>query len=378
MLLLLASPAPFQSKDSDKSCTTDPAPCFPSDCCTSYCYGPKNVAASPPVGPKTCGGDFVVEVSGFYWSTNEEGLDYAIRNDVAVPQVNPTEGDIQQLNNLIDAKYETFPTHWDFGWKVGIGYVTPCDGWDFKLGWTHYSNYTPAHLEVEARDNQTAVLLWSAFNPAQGPVEYATKIDGEWKVTLDMVDLELGRAFWNSKRLSLRPSAGLRFASIGQDLTLEQRGGSFAQDAFNNKVKIDNDYKGAGIRMGLDSLWHLGCGFGIYGKGCGSILYGRFELDHDEENRLASSPYSKQKVLETEARYHASRGILDLALGVQWAAHFCECKYGIAASLGWEHHLFFHQNQMWRVNRTGDENTYQQRQGSLATQGWTLRFKFEF
>ncbi|NGX59823.1 MAG: hypothetical protein KR126chlam3_00980, partial [Chlamydiae bacterium] len=50
--------------------------------------------------------------------------------------------------------------------------------------------------------------------------------------------------------------------------------------------------------------------------------------------------------------------------------------------------LFFHQNQLWRINRIGDteatfpnntgENVFFQRRGTLDTQGWTLKVQFQF
>ena len=82
--------------------------------------------------------------------------------------------------------------------------------------------------------------------------------------------------------------------------------------------------------------------------------------------------------------------MLDLDLGVQWFSLFCDCKYGLKIQLGWEQHLFFNQNQLFRVvNKallsTGgmptvlsEENIYIQGRGPLSTQGWMLRATFEF
>ncbi|NGX59178.1 MAG: hypothetical protein KR126chlam3_00325 [Chlamydiae bacterium] len=79
---------------------------------------------------------------------------------------------------------------------------------------------------------------------------------------------------------------------------------------------------------------------------------------------------------------------LTLLLGSKCASLFCDCQYGFTVQLGWEQHLFFHQNQLWRVNRISDipsggvvesgENVFFQRRGNLDTQGWTLKVQFEF
>ena len=85
------------------------------------------------------------------------------------------------------------------------------------------------------------------------------------------------------------------------------------------------------------------------------LFMGRFNVDHDEWNRLATGDHAKSKVLETDENFRASRAMLDMGLGIQWMGMVCDCKYGLEISLGWEQHIFYHQNQLWRVVRIGDE-----------------------
>ncbi len=393
------------ARNDDKCGATPPATCYPSDCRPCHCLGPENYGVNAPVGPKTCNGDFFINVAGFYWNAHQDGMEYAVRNRVQNPGESPELSSIETLNNLVDARYQTPDYGWDFGFKLGVGYTTTCDGWDIGVLWTWYKGKANDKIEAEPDDNETLVTLWSAFAPVQGSVVYATDITTNWKLELNLIDIELGRQFWTSKYLSLRPHVGLRVAYIKQDWNMSHRGGSWSsrgavsgppaigsQDAFNNEAKINNDFKGVGVRGGLNSEWNFGCGWALYGDMAASIVYGRFDIDHDETNRFAVTPHTKRSVLETEDTFRASRGMLDLALGLQWSTMFCNCSYGFTARLGWEHHLFFDQNQMWRVNRIGDqpvdgvlpvannngENVFQQRRGDLDTQGWTLSFKFEF
>jgi len=378
---------------------TGPAPCNADDCCTTYCLGPDNYGVNAPTCPKTCNGDWNVTVAGFYWNAHQDGMEYAVDNHVTNPanqNTPPTLEDIQQLNNVIDATYETPNFQWDFGFKAGIGYCSTCDGWDFNAQWTWYRGKANDHVEAELDDNHTLIALWSGFSPAQGSVLYATDIETHWKLELNLVDLELGRSFWTSKYLSIRPFIGLRVAYINQDWNIEHKGGSWAaratpdQDAFNNYVNIDNDYKGVGLRAGLDSDWNFGCGWSIYGNLAAAIVYGRFSIDHDEYNRRAITPHDKTTVVSIDESFRAARAMLDLGLGLQWSGMFCECQYGLTIALGWEQHMFFDQNQMWRINRIGDEvfqaglpnntgeNVFIQRRGDLDTQGVTLRVDFAF
>lgn len=211
---------------------------------------------------------------------------------------------------------------------------------------------------------------------------FATDIETSWKLNLDLIDLELGREFWVSPKVSLRPHVGLRIAYLKQSFDLQHKGGAFSQpvieagSSLNDFVDIDNDFKGVGVRAGLDSIWNLGCGFGIYGNFALSLIYGRFSIDHDEYVREASSPFSKTTIFQKDTSFRASRLATDLALGLQWAKLLCSCQYGITVSLGWEQHLFLNQNQMVAMTRETSQGyskgflrnfSYDQRSGDLAT-----------
>jgi len=393
-LLLLTASSIFAADD-NPNCEPEPAAtCYPDDCRRCYCLGPENTAVNPAVRPVTCDGDISITVAGFYWQARQDGMEYAVDNAVALDQVFIT----QPANNLINAEYTIPDFDWNFGFKLGLAYISPCDGWDIGAVGTRYHGRASSHVESELEENNVLLTLWSDFGYfAQGAPLFATDIQTHWKLDLSLVDIELGREFWTSKYLSLRPFVGLRLARIDQKYEIQHKGGAFEGGAFglndgefNNEVTLDNDFNGIGLRSGLELNWHLGCGWSIYSDLAGSIVYGRFSVDHDEVNREAIAPFEITKILETKNHFRASRAMLDLNLGLQWSSLICDCKYGLTARLGWEHHLFFHQNQMWRVNRVGPgsgsnespnnlgENVFQQCRGTLSTQGWTLTFKFDF
>ena len=108
---------------------------------------------------------------------------------------------------------------------------------------------------------------------------------------LNLVDIELGRNFWTSHYLAIRPHVGIRVAYLEQDYDIEHAGGNWGainassvtgyswgpQTALNNSVHLDNDFKGVGLRSGLDSTWNLGCGWALYGDFAASIVYGTIQ-----------------------------------------------------------------------------------------------------
>jgi len=393
--ILGATNIAFAAKGADNCAPEPPTTCYPGNCNHCYCLGPENYGVNAPVRPVTCNGDWVISAAGFYWSAHQDGMEYAVDTSVQNKQESTTTVGLSPPNvpDLIDAEYETPNFKWDFGFKVDLGYNTTCDGWDFGVTWTWYRGKANDHIEAEKDDNHTLIPLWSAYASPEGLTTFATDIETHWKLELNLIDIELGREYWTSKYLSFRPFVGLRIAFIDQHFEIQHKGGSWSeivQFPFNDEVDFDNDFKGVGIRAGFDTVWNFGCGWGLYGNFATSIVYGRFSLDHDEEIRQASSPHNKIKVLETEESFHASRAMLDLGLGIQWHSLFCDCQYGFTVQFGWEQHLFFHQNQLWRVNRIGNpissvgipniggENVFFQRRGTLDTQGWTLKVQFAF
>lgn len=368
----------------DNQCAPEPAaPCYEETCNPCYCLGPENYGVNAAVRPRTCCGDFMITVAGLYWIAHQDGMEYAV-------QTNVTNTNSAGMRNLIDAKYLNPDFDWNWGFKAGLTYNTTCDGWDVGVVWTRYRGKASSHDEAETDDNQTLLPLWSALQPPNAPL-FATDIEANWDLDLDLIDFELGREFWNSRLLTLRPFIGVRVALIRQDYDLKFKGGSWSTAGVsgtpvNGLVDLDNDFKGAGLRAGLDSVWNFGCGWAIYGDFAANIIYGKFDFDHDEYNRQAAAPFSKSKVLETENHFRTSRFIGDLALGVQYSALFCDCKYGFSAQLGWEQHIFLDQNQMWRVVRIGSvgdmpnsgENVFHQRRGDLDTAGVSLTLKFSW
>ncbi|MDN3507279.1 MAG: Lpg1974 family pore-forming outer membrane protein [Simkaniaceae bacterium] len=360
---------------------TSPASCNPNDCSRTYCLGPENYGANAPVRPYTCNGDLELTLAGFYWNAHQDGMEYAIKTH--------STGSNEERSTLIDAEYKSPHFGWDFGFKVGLGYNTTCDGWDFGVQWTWYRGKASSHEEAEPSDNTTLLLLWSDFEEADpGDVLFATDIQSNWQLKLNLVDIALGRMYWNSRQLNLRPHVGLRIASIDQNFHLDQSGGSFndtpSGNDVNNEVDIDNLFKGAGARMGLDSLWNVGCGWSIYGDFAFSLLSGRFSVDHDESNREVATPFSKSKVMEIKDTFRSNVLVADLGIGIHYQTLLCDCDYALAVAFGWEQHLFLNQNQMWRIvlqEGSADidkNNIYHQRRGDLSTNGWTLRVTFDF
>ncbi len=386
------------------ACHSQPVACNQDVCTPCFCLGPEDVIVNAPVNPRTCDGDVVITLSPLCWKAFQDGMEYAIHTDV-FSFIDDAE---RFINNIIGGEYLTPNFKAEPGVKIGVGYHSPVDGWDIGVMATFYTGRASSHEEISignspfissAGEGEALLPLWSAFQGliggALGIGLNAQTINTNWKGQIYFVDLELGRDNWVSKKVSIRPFIGMRIAQIDQNFHLLHQGGrwtaaSVSQDGYNDEVSLKNDFKGVGLRSGLDGNWHFGCGWSVYSHLAASIVYGRFDVQHDEAVRQAVSPFSKTKVLETRDHFRSSRAMLDFALGLQYATLIGDSAYGLLARLSWEQNVFFDQNQLPRVNRIGGggavtpfpnnsgENVFHQRRGTLSTRGLTLTFAFEF
>nr|NGX47543.1 hypothetical protein [Chlamydiota bacterium] len=71
--------ARYNKKDCEPA---PPAACNPADCCRTYCMGPENYGVNAAVRPRTCNGDWVITVAGFYWNSHQDGMEYAVESKV--------------------------------------------------------------------------------------------------------------------------------------------------------------------------------------------------------------------------------------------------------------------------------------------------------
>ena len=343
-----------------------------------------------------CGGWFdnwTLTAAATWWKACEDGLEYVVEVDSPVARASVIDG----------GEMEHPHSRYSWGFKVGLGYDFEHDGWDAQATytWFHSRQHHHHHDDGDCCTTSTEVLypLYSDLEGTALNQLTATEAEAEWKVRMNYVDLELGRAFFTSRWLTLRPHMGIRGAWIHQKLDLEYKDTNSTYpvtSAATDDVDMKNHFWGVGVRGGLDSRWAFCGGWSIYGNLAISILAGRFHVEHSESATVAGSTV-ETNVLNFEESFCTSRAVTDLALGLMWEHTFCggcddKCEpedsrnrrmsrrsgerpgYHLALALGWEQHIWFNQNQFWRVTRPSGANaqSFAHERGDLTTQGLTL------
>lgn len=289
------------------------------------------------------------------WKSSEDCLNYAIKSD-------------SQTNVHGSIKSPDFA--WDWGVRLGLGIKLPHDQWDL------FFNYTYVH--AHAHDSVSAPAGGAVFPTMQSPFGlpsnfYANHAHFHWDADLNIGDIELGRNCFAGQWLSIRPFMGLRGLTIDQDIHVEYTGGTAVPAGDKDKVRNSNDFWGLGLRMGLDTLWGLGAGWGIYGNGAASLISGSFDVHEKEELEEAD-----QKRLDLKADQDSVVAIAELALGIQWDQLFSKDRYHFGVKFGWEFNVFFDQNRLVRFINSDNPGAISTSDGDLAFQGLTFGFRFDF
>lgn len=308
-----------------------------------------NGMINPPAMPLTRNGwDFQVSADALLWQLFEDGLSYAVET---------TSTGFPVGADGVKSKY-------NWGFRVGLDWTLPHDNWDVDLSWTHLISNRHGSSTADTSGATPNVLVKAQGFADVTTVGYTTA-SARYHNRLDQIDLNLGREFFISKWVTLRPFFGLRADWLRQRFRTSY--GSTAATPLAQSTNQRNKWWGIGIESGLNTQWSFCGGFSIYGNVATAIEYGLQKLQLSESGGVDAS-FSRS--------YHICRPILDLQLGLGWDYNFCEDGFHFGLKLGWENHVYFDQSRFLSYNTVNySDNTSG---GSLTYQGWTLHACFDF
>ena len=304
------------------------------------------------------GADLFVFADLLYWNAHENGLDIAVENDGSGA-------------NLSDSMVKSIHGKWNVGFRAGVGYNLPHDGWDLRLTWLRFTDN--GRKNIKADDDE--FIFPTRVHPAElsSFSTTASKMKSRWHLRLNQLDLDLGREFFVSKWLTLRPHFGLRTDWVRQNLDTDYKNFTFVTPSNDIDTKLKDRWWGMGLEGGLDTQWGLGCGWSLFGNLSAAILYGFHHITYDTNREPGDVDF-----LGLSDRYRVSHPILDLEMGVRWDNMFSNDRFHLGLQLGWEHHIYFSQNQFPVFTDDVAYGSFVSNQGDLTLQGWTLSARFDF
>lgn len=305
-----------------------------------------NPAARPVVKD---GVDLWVQAEALYMRPTEDGLSYALATN---------EGGAHPNVRAKNARYD-----WDWGFRVGVGYNMDHDGWDILANYTWFKDKTRTNVHANT-------VFPTEVDPVNAGSATTQNAKAHLNLWMNILDVELGREFFVSKWLTLRPQVGVRAMWLSRHYNTEY---SLLVNSSDYDVHMKNRFAGAGLRGGLNTQWGLGSGWSIFGEFDAALMYGKQRIRQGErlETGNVSRGYSRD-------RWTALRSSIDLALGLRWDHLFSDDAYRIRFQLGWENHIFFDMNQNYRFTNATTKGVFAGNRGNLSLNGLAFQARFDF
>lgn len=315
---------------------------------------------TPNAGPRVAhGADVFMTADFIYWKTSEDGLFFA------------STGAANDQGAAVKGKAAAVGEDWAPGFKVGLGLNLGHDGWDL------YTQYTWLHASDSATHKGDFIFVPELLPFNNGPSVAGTEAKASWKTHFNVIDLELGRNFYTSQYLTLRPFFGLKgtwqshqFKNTVTSTDLRTSGGgdSFPGTAVANKKY---DFWGIGVRGGLQTGWYFTKCWSIYGNLALTSLwtnYYKHTQTLDFNNSTTGTTTSAINIDNDD--FYTCRFVSELELGLRWETWFYDDNYHFAIQAGW-------QQQNW-INLSNFHQVLDSGTTDFSTQGLNLKFRFDF
>jgi len=306
-----------------------------------------------------------------YWQASETGLEYALNQDM-FDVIHPV---FMGFGEVANPKFD-----WQSGFRAGIGYHIPHDHWDLSLLWTWNEGQGSDSQKSKQEHSPTVLPILIHPNTYNDEAIIACMTASyDALIHLNLVDLDLGRLCKAGKRFFIKPHFGIRTGWINQ---IHNAVYNDLFDKTGNQVlkhyatHMTNNFWGLGPRGGFEADFSLGYGLSLVGDFSLSLLYGLFKTSYSE---LITTELNEQATtLVTDNSFRTGKVSTDMELGLKWTRGFAKDRVKLILQGGWEHHMFFSQNQMTRFVDGQNWATFVQNQGDLYFQGWTASFSFLF
>jgi hypothetical protein len=287
-----------------------------------------------------CTNGKAVEFDFLYWTAKNPGFScYAYEQKNAL-------FDLENIEDQDFGSIVRLDSKWDPGFRFGAGWNTNFDRWDVFVDWTWYRNHSKESRNLEdASDSELRGFYpISFFNESSTPYQ---NVSSSWHMLHNAIDIELGRAYYITKSLSLRPHLGFRGGCINQNskthfnqILISGSASVLTTDIIN---KAKNNFWGVGPRIGIHSQWHIAnSSWSILGKASTSLLLGETRTHFQNKYFITNET---DYVIAQDFKDNISQLVpnLQIFLGLDWGSCL-ECDmYYLGINAGWETDIYWNQ-----------------------------------
>lgn len=263
---------------------------------------------------------------------------------------------------------------WDVGSRVAWGYHFSDQKWDMSISWMRFGAHLKQQVTTHGDIGLGVFPIWSLADDIL-PFDWVSHANMQWKLKLNILDIEWGRTFWQCNQFVLRLPLGVRAACIHQHFNVGYGGGIFANglnlaaldSTFGcDRINMKNNFWGIGPRLAVEPQLSLGKGFRLYATAAGTAACGIFHLAQKEV-------YLKTLRYQRNCCPVKIRWIVDATGGILWKRKFCDDQYALTCAFGWEYHLFLKQLEL-----KGDRFGLVSCDRNLVLNGFAFTVNFDF
>lgn len=292
-----------------------------------------------------------------YWKVQEDGLEISFQfHDVAD----------SQKTSIAKPKFRGEP-----GFKVGFGLNLNHDNWDF------YAQYTWIQsLRVRGSQKINLEFFQQNLNDMRGMwapngrfITNLLSAKARWDLHFNAIDFELGKNYFVSSFLKLRPFTGIKVTWQDQ-LYIPKY---FDSNGGISHIRCKMDHWGLGLRSGMNSSWQISSTWSFYGNIALSGMWTGYKSTRKDQDTFNLNPLVS--FLNTKNDFHTLKLVTEWGLGVRGEWWFKSDRYRLLVQAGWEEQLWLANNQL--LNFFIDNSTVKRGQ-DMSLQGLDLKFRFDF
>ncbi|MBX7066082.1 MAG: hypothetical protein K1X28_02510 [Parachlamydiales bacterium] len=288
-----------------------------------------------------------IYAKGFYWYASET-LDWAFT--------------LNHTANTVNSDYRSLVFDWAPGFSVGFGFNIDHDQWDVRTSYTWFN--------AKASDHTTGPVT-SAFLGARTSlielIQLFSAGKGKLNLLYNMFDIDLGRGYFLSDCLSIRPSIGIKGGWITQKIRTSWTIDNFilTGSPLNATENLNQRFQGGGPKGGITGKWYLSPNFSLMSQFEAGYLWGHWSINDTFIDNLNTIIFVKT----TDRNYGAL--VFHSFLGFGWDSNFNCDQSHIALQIGYEIEDWFNHLQIF-TNTSGSQNN------DLILQGFNCSLNLDF
>lgn len=303
-------------------------------CCDNPKPGPFAFAYPMDLG-LSCPRDFYIHLDGLALQAKQDGMEFAIQDDTGMATPPIQYGKVQGFADKSGS--------WDYnpGLRFGFGFFLDHDCWsvDFNWTWVNITNY--AHGNA-TNSTGTSIPLWMLGSDDQGGIESNREANAVWKASYNIIDLSLGKPYHVSRYVVFNPFFGIRGGYIDQHFSARYQGNP-GTNAGGTVHHGDNDFRGVGLRLGINTDWIVGKGWNLFANISSSLLASKFEVS---QNMTFTGAQAANEGFDIKSDQYQNAANFELAVGIAWSKYFDRNKYRIGLRAAYEFAEWFNQLRM--------------------------------